>query len=133
MLDGYDEPSGKFDAGGAIRLVDKDGIEAASWSFTKLMDHWKRKHAHAAYVPCRRQVRPERSYRYASTVLLGEGAEFRHFLQAVASGAICYDPGIKLTNASGDKPKQKLRSQLRIGSRDLGLLYDSVRTVPVCA
>ncbi len=130
-LDGYDPANGKFDADGAMRLIDSNGVEAASWSFVKLMDHWKRKHAHAAYVPCQGRVKPDRGYRYADTVMLGEGAEFRRFLKAVADGLINYDPGIKLEAASGNASTIKLRSQIRIGSRDLLALYQSTCIVPV--
>lgn len=130
-LDGYDSASDKFDSEGAIRLIDSKGVEAASWSFVKLMEHWKRKHAHAAYVPCQGRVKQGRQYCYADTVMLGEGAEFRRFLKAVANGLIYYDPGIKLEHAAGNASIVKLRSQIRVGSRDLLALYQSTCIVPV--
>ena len=37
---------------GRVALVDDDGNEAASWGFAPLMEHWRRKHAHAG-VRCR--------------------------------------------------------------------------------
>ena len=131
VLDGYDVETGKFEADGAMRLMDVDGIEAASWSFAKLMDHWKRKHAHAAYVPCQPGKLVDRTYRYANAVMLGEGAEFRRFLKAVAEGTAYYDPGIKLEAASSPAPKHKLRSQIRISSRGLPALYRTTRVVRV--
>jgi len=131
ILDGYDAETGKFNAGGAMRLIDANDVDVASWSFAKLMDHWKRKHAHAAYVPCQHGKQTERTYRYADTVMLGEGAEFRLFLKAIAKGVIYYDPGIKLENASSPASKHKLRSQIRISSRGLPELYRSTRIMIV--
>ena len=95
------------------------------------MDHWKRKHAHAVYVPCQGHKVPDRTYRYADQVLLGEGAQFRRFLQALSNGSVYYDPGIKLEAASSQQPKVKLRSQIRIGSTDLPALYQSTELVSV--
>ena len=131
ILDGYDPVLGKFEATGALRLIDSADVEAASWSFVKLMDHWKRKHAHAVYVPCQGRTNPDRSYWYSNTVLLAEGAQFRRFLQALSNGLVYYDPGIKLEDASSQKAKVKLRSQIRIGSGDLPALYQSTEVVSV--
>lgn len=115
-----------------MRLVDNRDVEALSWSFAKLMDHWKRKHAHAAYVPCEQLTKPARRYRYASEILIGEGAQFRLFLKAVSTGRIYYDPGIKIEQASSTKPALKRRSQIRVSSADLGLIYTTTQTLPVC-
>lgn len=132
ILDGYDASRQTFVATGALRLIDTRGNEAASWSFAKLMGHWKRKHAQAAYVPCQGRVTPAREYRYGDSILLGEGTEFRLFLKTLAEGVIYYDPGIKLENASSEQSKQKLRSQIRVSSRDLSLLYTHTRTMDAC-
>jgi len=133
VLDGFDHETGTFVAEGAIRLIDRRGIEAASWSFVKLMEHWKRKHAHVAYIPCKGRKQPDRAYQYAKTALLGVGAEFRHFLKAIAEGHVFYDPGIKLENSSSAKPKHKLRSQIRVSSSCISLLYKSTQIVEVCS
>lgn len=127
VLDGYDPTTGKFDADGALQLIDDKGVLAASWSFAKLMDHWKRKHAHAAYVPCQPGKQVGRTYRYADAVMLGEGAEFRLFLKAIADGAVYYDPGIKLEDASTVAAKHKLRSQMRVSSLGLSQIYRATR------
>jgi hypothetical protein len=131
ILDGYDPATGNFDAQGALRLIDSGDVVAASWSFVKLMDHWKRKHAHAVYVPCQGRKKPDRTYCYADTVLLAEGAQFRRFLQALSNGSAYYDPGIKLEAASSPKAKVKRRSQIRIGSGDLPALYQSTQVASV--
>ena len=54
------------------------------------------------------------------------------FLKTLAEGVIYYDPGIKLENASSELSKQKLRSQIRVSSRDLSLLYTRTHTADVC-
>lgn len=47
-------------------------------------------------------------------------------LRAFAAGAVYYDPGIKLENASTEKAKSKKRSQFRVASKYLGALYETV-------
>lgn len=131
-LEGFDPTTGLYDATGSIQLLDDVGNEAMGWSFTKLMDHWKIKHAHAAFVPSEKRDYPEREYRYGRNILLGEGAEFRLFLKAVHEGKLYYDPGIKLEGVSTTKPKAKKRSQFRINSKNLPSLYESSRIVDVC-
>jgi hypothetical protein len=133
VLDGYDAGSGQYLADGAVRLVDNLGNDALSWTFAKLMDHWKAKHAHAAFVPCQKGQGPDHEYRFGRHVLLGEGAEFGLFIRAVHAGAIYYDPGIHIENASSSKPLQKRRSQLRVRSRHIPSLYESSRIVDACS
>ncbi|TXI89384.1 MAG: MvaI/BcnI restriction endonuclease family protein [Cupriavidus sp.] len=132
VLDGFNAGNGEFGADGAIQLLDANGIVAAAWPFAKLMEHWKTKHAHAAFIPAQACKGGERQYRYGRKILLGEGAQFSRFLLAVHEGKVYYDPGIKLESASTDKPKRKTRSQFRINSRDLPMLYASCRIVDAC-
>lgn len=132
-LVGYDNASGKItDAAAGIALIDAEGNQAATWLYTDLMSHWNRKHALAAYIPSLTRDSPTRQYRYADTVRLGTGTDFLRFLSAVASGAIYYDPGIKVESYS-TKPTTKRRSQFRIKSKDIGVLYHHLETVNVCA
>lgn len=127
-LEGWDAAKGKvISLSGGIRLVDARERVAASWSFASLIDHWRRKHAMAVYVPCIRRVDPVREYRYGSNVLAGLGTEFPLVLRSVAAGLVIYDPGIKMEHSSG-KPSIKRRSQFRILFRNLGSLYQ--RTEP---
>ncbi len=49
----------------------------------------------------------------------------------MASGAVYYDPGIKLEKGSSDKPRHKKRSQFRVASKSIGVLYEAVETVEV--
>ncbi|WP_457395542.1 MvaI/BcnI family restriction endonuclease, partial [Roseateles sp. P5_E1] len=50
-LHGYDRQSQKYRPDGAVVMIDHAGDVAMSWSFAKLLDHWKSKHAKAAFVP----------------------------------------------------------------------------------
>ena len=53
------------------------------------------------------------------------------WLRAFAAGAMYYDPGIKLENASTEKAKSKKRSKFRVASKNIGTLYEKVETVVV--
>ena len=132
VLDGFNAESGKYSSAGAIQLLDRKDNVAAAWPFVKLMDHWKAKHAHAAFVPAQQRLEPERQYRYGRNILLGEGAEFGLFLGAVHEGKIYYDPGIKLEAASSTNPKPKKRSQFRVSSKHIATLYTHCKTIDAC-
>ena len=126
LLTGFDSESALItDAKGAVMLMDSVGGVAASWSFAKLMDHWKRKHAQAVYVPALRRQTADDSYEYhyGKDVELGTGTHFELILSAMASGHVYYDPGIKLEKASTDSAKLKRRSQFRVNHRELSSLY----------
>lgn len=133
VLDGFNPATGRYETNGAVQLLDGDGKEAMAWSFAKLMDHWKVKHAHAAFVPSLRRKSPALEYRFGRQLLLGEGAQFRLFLNAIHEGKLYYDPGINLKGVSTGKPKAKKRSQFRINSKHLPKLYESSRIVDACA
>ena len=124
-LVGFDaETSSITDASGAIALLDHSGNVAASWSFAKFMDHWKRKHAQAVYIPCMRRTQSGvHEYQYGKDIELGVGTNFEMILSAMSLGTVYYDPGIKLENIFGEKPKIKRRSQFRVNHRHLDTLY----------
>jgi hypothetical protein len=130
-LHGYDIGTGAFDGNGEIVLLDADETVAASWSFAKMMDHWKRKHAKAAFVPSQIRRKPDIRYRYGKEVMLAEGARFKLLLKAFAEGAVYYDPGMKIENAGSATPEVKRRSQFRVDSRRLAGLYERTRLVDV--
>ena len=92
-----------------ISLVDPAGETAATWHYKNLLSHWTHKHSLAAYVPSNMRKEPIQQYRYGSRVRLAEGTEFRLFLNAVASGAVYYDPGINIERVSTSRPKVKKR------------------------
>ena len=66
VLTGWDEVKGKItQVDGGIELRDPEGLVAARWSFEALLNHWKRKHAKAVYVPSLCSLEPRR-YRFGS-------------------------------------------------------------------
>lgn len=132
VLDGFNPETSEYLPTGAVLLMNNEGNVAAGWSFAKLMDHWKEKHAQAAYVPVQQLLVPHRQYRYGRKILLGEGAEFKLLLEALNEGKVYYDPGIKLEGASTQGGKGKRRSQFRVNSRDIPALYKACRTVDAC-
>lgn len=115
--------------GGLLLVDDKDQI-AAEWTFAKLLEHWNRKHAKAAYIPYKSLTSDKlRLYYYSNQVSLGVGTDFMKFLEAFARKSMYYDPGIKLVGASTSKPEIKRRSQFRIKSKSLETLYLKWETV----
>jgi MvaI/BcnI restriction endonuclease family len=127
-LVGYNASTGKItDPSGHIALVHTSGEEAATWAFTHLMAHWNKKHPFAAYVPSIHNE-SENKYHYGQIVRLGEGTDFLHFLRGMSAGKVYYDPGIKLEDSSTAHPRSKRRSQFRIRSGDLPLLYDKMES-----
>lgn len=132
VVDGFDPETKKYLPTGSLLLLDINGEIAAGWPFTKLMDHWKNKHAHAAYVPVQQRLDPYRQYRYSKKILLGEGAEFKLVLDAFHKGKAYYDPGIKLEGITTSKPKLKKRNQFRVNSRDIPALYTTSSVINAC-
>ena len=120
---GFDAATGKItDLEGGLALIDADEEIAASWTFKGMMAHWNRKHAQAAYVPSLFRTPPP-EYSYGAEILLCEQTDFLLFLSAFAAGSVYYDPGIKVENASSEKPEIKRRSQFRVAHADLTQLY----------
>lgn len=121
---GYEVGSQKIDPFGGICLVDGKGELAAEWGFAKLLEHWNKKHAMAAYVPYERDVTERVSrYVFGSEVFLGEGTDFLRFLGSLACKAVYFDPGMKLVGVERRAPEIKRRSQFRINFRNLNALY----------
>ncbi len=126
QVTGFDPSNHRLlDVSGAVRLLDSSGNEAASWAFAQLLTHWNRKHAFAAYIRYTPQKFPN-SYRYETPILMGEHTDFNKYLNALCRGAIIFDPGSKVTNARTPQSKVKARSQFRINTKDLGLLYQTL-------
>lgn len=131
QLVGYDSTNSKItDASGAIALVSDTGEVAATWAFSGLLAHWSRKHTRAAYVPSMRRTEPHWQYAFGARVRLAQRTDGLRLLAALASGAVYYDPGIKLEQAS-TKPEVKRRSQFRIASKSIAALYEAMETVEV--
>jgi hypothetical protein len=129
-LEGYDLNTGKItDFTKGISLIAKNGEAAATWHYKELLNKWTHKHALAVYVPSLLRKEPAMQYRYGSRVRLAEGTEFRLFLRAIATGAVYYDPGIRIEGFSSSKPDVKKRSQFRIRSSRVPVLYTKVTDV----
>ena len=129
-MTGYNVETGKIeDLDGGLSLLSREGEVAATWLFSDLIDHWKRKHALAAYVPSKCKTVPKRMYRYGPLIRLGSGADFNLLLKSFAAGLVYYDPGIKIEAASTDQPRAKRRNQFRTHCRDISELYESMEQV----
>jgi len=133
-LDGFDSEAKKITkAAGAIILIDNSETVAASWSFEKIMDHWKRKHSQCVYVPCvmRQAQTGGREYYYGNNIELGRGTDFEMFLSAMLAGHVYYDPGIKLEKASDPNSSPKRRSQFRVNHKHIKQLYKNLDFIDV--
>ena len=134
-LIGFDSSTGKMtDATGVIALLDSDNQVAASWSFAKLMSHWKRKHSQAVYIPSLKRLNKATGlveYLYGSNIEMGIGTNFELFLSAMNSCNIYYDPGIKLEKINEPKPVTKKRSQFRIRHNNLHNLYNNFDLIDI--
>ena len=62
---------------------------------------------------------------------LAQGTDPLRLLRALAAGAVYYDPGIKVEQASTAHPATKRRSQFRVASRNIAALYEPVALVEV--
>lgn len=132
-ITGYINNSNTAKADGGIVLVDADDNIAAEWTFTKLLEHWNRKHAKAAYVPYTSKNTDESIlYSYGDHVHLGEGTDFIRLLRAFSSGKAFYDPGIKLVGMSQENPNIKRRNQFRMKFESLSILYEKWEKVDLC-
>lgn len=119
---GFDAEAGKISkADGRLTLVSPDGVEAASWSFGKILQHWCRKHNKAVYVPAQvdSSAAPAK-YRYGKDVKLCRRTDATLLLKAISEGHVYYDPGIKLDRSTS---KTHRRSQFRIKFKQVSRLY----------
>lgn len=131
-LAGFDANKGKLlNPAGSLALLTDKGAIAAEWSFASLMSLWNRKHAQAVYIPAEARVIPRRQYRYGGAVRIAEGTDFLRLLEAIALGAVYYDPGIKIESESTTTPRTKRRSQFRIKSNQLSTLYKKMEQIDI--
>ncbi len=126
-LIGYDISSGKItDASGGLALISPDDRIASMWGFTKLIEHWKTKHAKAAYIPSLRTDKPYHYY-FGNEITLCKGTDFMLFMDAVSKGTVYIDPAIKAENYSSASPRTKKRNQIRISFKNISSLYHDVK------
>jgi hypothetical protein len=120
---GFDAQTGRvLDVAGGIVLADASGSPAAIWKFSRLLTHWNRKHAFAAYIPFARCPGPP-AYKFTSPALLGERTDFPKYLCALSRGAVMLDPGSRVDPAGTGRTRVKARNQFRMNVRDLPTLY----------
>lgn len=130
-LDGFNAETGKIERpDGGVVLYDDNGNNAAEWKFSHMIEHWKHKHAKAAYIPSNKNT-PPLQYRYGNLIRLGVGTDPLRLLDAMQCKSVYYDPGIKLENASTRKPKTKRRSQFRVSIKNIESLYHQMEQVNI--
>lgn len=125
VMNGFDEDLHVMtDASGYIGLIDSKDNLTASWSFSKLLEHWKRKHAKAVYIPSIASDTSDgyKAYHYGNNIRMFEGTSINMLLKALQENNVYYDPGIKVESVSSGG-KVKARSQFRIKSGSLDCLY----------
>lgn len=119
---------------GKILLEDDQGENVASWSFEKLLGHWKTKHNRAIYVPyMTRGTGETKEHAYGLRVLMAEHTSFMRFLEAVELGKIYYDPGINMKRRTDGSWQIHKRNQFRANMSAISCLYETCREVESCA
>jgi len=120
----YGYTDGNFtEQDGHIGLQAESGETVAIWTFTKLLQHWQRKHAKTCFVKSERKEEDGTYfYKYSPNIELGIESTFNNFLKSLEKGVIYYDPASKLF-LEKDKWKTKARSQFRIKESELNTLY----------
>ena len=125
QLTGYNADKGEItDPKGGMMLYDAQGNVAAGWSFQKLLNHWKRKHANTCYVSYEKKPESVPLYSYGPEIRLCRGAGIRNYLLALSSSVIYYDPGINEKKLKDGSWKPKKRNQFRIKWKDIPSIYD---------
>lgn len=129
-MEGYDPRSGKIiNPDGGLMLRDQRNNLAAGWTFEKLIDHWKRKHANTCYVNYSAfKTGSIPAYQYGPKITLGQGTSLEHFLKGLHSCTIYYDPGINM-KLEDEQWKPKKRSQFRVKWKEIDKLYNSIREI----
>lgn len=126
-LHGYRSPT-DFDTDGYLAFVE-NGVVGATWSFTKILDHWKRKHSSTCFVGAEVDRETGRA-RFSGNVELGEGTSFQKLLEGLEAGSVYYDPGVNLKlDPEKARWKSKKRNQFRAASNNLNDLYNTFRSV----
>ena len=129
-IEGYDINTNEMtDINGGIYLIDSKDTIAASWSFSKIISHWKKKHSKASYVPSLSRSIPSKQFSYSNNVILCTGTDFPLFMSSFIKGHIYFDPGMHLGNISQAKQEPKKRSQFRMTSRTIKDVYQNVELI----
>jgi hypothetical protein len=131
-VEGYDLNTQTITGNGMIGLWDdRTDVLAAGWTFEKLIDHWKRKHRQAVYVPAIERSAPDFEFAFGHRVKIGEGTSFNLFISAMARGHIFYDPGSHIEQLDDGSWDKHYRHQFRVTHTQLPTLYDAFETVDI--
>jgi hypothetical protein len=132
QLQGYEPTTQKITStAGGIELVSATGVITARWSYARLIQHWGRKHASAAFVPYSTRTQSTKEFLFESPVSLAEGTDFLLYLAALHQGAVVFDPAPKLSGLSTGNTSVKARSQFRVTAAKLSTLYKSFEQKPL--
>lgn len=129
-MEGYDADCQEIlDPDGGLHLRDTSGTNVAGWSFSKLLDHWKRKHANTCFLFYNATDRNGlRYYQYGPRATLATGADLKKLLRSLNTGILYYDPGnnLKLTKSAW---KPKSRNQFRVAWGKIDHLHSEIEHV----
>lgn len=128
-LIGYDAKLEKItDPTGGLFLKNCSGLIVAGWTFDKIIEHWKKKHANTCYVTYTARKEGTTHYKFGPEITLGKGTGLIQLLNALCDSTIYYDPGINMKLRDGVwKPKK--RNQFRVHWKNIGLLYKSIEHI----
>ncbi|NAT78102.1 hypothetical protein HKX68_04550 [Dickeya dadantii] len=130
-IDGYDLHEGRIiDPNGGIFLKNKNGIIASGWSFSKIIDHWRRKHKKTCFVFYDKISSEHPVYRFGPNVTLAEGNSIKKFISAFFTNKIYYDPGVNI-KYSNEEWRAKKRNQFRMKWKDVGYIYDNIENINI--
>lgn len=110
---------GITDPGGSLAVVDANGRAGATWAFEDLLNHWRLKHANAAYVPNKRIG--GNTFSFGPIVKIATGANFSTFVRRLADGTILFDPGCHWQPGG----MSKRRYQFRVTKGTIDLMYET--------
>ncbi|WOA54194.1 MvaI/BcnI family restriction endonuclease [Dickeya solani] len=130
-LEGYDFSKQEIvNPEGGLFLRDSNGKIAAGWSFSKILDHWKRKHSKTCFVHYSVRKSEHPSYLFGPKITLADGSDIKKFMSALSASKIYYDPGVNIKYHNG-KAKPKKRNQFRMKWNDVGEVYDHIVNVTI--
>lgn len=130
FIEGYDLEKKKITLSeGGYFLKNDNGEIAAGWTFSKLLNHWKKKHKKTCYVSYTNlKIEGNTYYQFGPDVSLAKGASIEKFLDALSTGIVVHDPGCKYAlDANTGKWKQKKRNQFRVSAANSAALYDEYK------
>ncbi|MDC6120856.1 MvaI/BcnI family restriction endonuclease [Serratia rubidaea] len=136
VMEGYDPVTGKItDPEGGLMLRDTKGNLAAGWFFSKIIEHWKKKHSNTCYVSYSSVIKnSETKYIFGPEVTLGRDTNLTHFLSGLYDSTIYYDPGINMKLEANEKTgeenwRPKKRNQFRAKWKNINKLYSNLRNI----